>query len=69
MSAVRCPRIAELRSSFMFGGFLADVFDICGITDDDLPDIIRDDADYTDADQIRQAFPKLVEKVEKAWPR
>jgi hypothetical protein len=63
VTAMRCPKVAELKANPVVGELLASLFDACEITDADLPDIIRDDVDYTDVEQLERDFPAVVAKL------
>jgi hypothetical protein len=63
VTALRCPKMAELKANPLVGEVLARLLDACEITDADLPDIIRSDVDYTDMDQLERDFPVVVAKL------
>jgi hypothetical protein len=63
MSAMRCPKLAVLKADPLVGEALAPLIEACGITDADMPDIIRDDADYTDIEQLERDFPVVAAKL------
>jgi hypothetical protein len=63
VTAMRMPKIKELKQLPLVGEILGPLFDVAGITDDDLPDIIRDDIDYTDRSAIEQHMPKVAAKL------
>jgi hypothetical protein len=57
------PKIAELKELPFVGDVIGTVFDAAGVTDDDLPDIIRDDIPYNDMAMIEAHMPKVAAKL------
>jgi hypothetical protein len=68
VTAIRCPKLAVLKADPHIGEVLGPLLDACEITDADLPDIIRDDADYTDIEQLERDFPVVVAKLKAKMP-
>jgi hypothetical protein len=62
MTAIRCPKIAALKQSPV-GPLLGDMLEAAGVTDADFPDIIRDDADYTDPTEVERDMPVVFAKL------